>query len=180
MVTRHRPKRLKSGRKRLAMRSGDGVRVDQRQGKLRDRSDADELSRILDSGGSKVAVLALVSSLFLAACVATYDTGGFPEGEFLPDGEIVGQWKSGNSSLTLEESGSFSSKSLILGYYNCASNGVREKTGKGEWATRKGRQRTEVLLKFDDGCSAKLWVGKNDTKVVLWGYGRHEEAMVLN
>lgn len=119
--------------------------------------------------GAWTAALMLASSLFGVACAGTYDTGGFPEASFVQESLLVREWKAGDSSIGLEAAGKFSSASLRLEYFSCSSNGVREKSGSGTWESSAGEQRTEVFLKFDDGCSATLWAGKSGDRTVLWG-----------
>lgn len=119
--------------------------------------------------GARAAALLFASSFFGAACAATYDTGEFPEGAFAKESVLVREWKTGDAVVILEGSGKFSSESLRLEYFNCASNGVQNKSGSGTWESGRGRQRTEVFLKFDDGCRTTLWVGETGDNTVLWG-----------
>lgn len=126
-----------------------------------------------------VVTLVILASLS-AACASTSDTGGLPEGIFVPQDSVATKWISGNSAIRIAADGRFSGNSVTLNYYNCETDGVRAKSGDGKWETVKGRQRTELLLEFDDGCTATLWAGKGDEGVVLWGYGKNDDLFILN
>lgn len=69
---------------------------------------------------------------------------------------------------------------IKLEYFSCPGDGIKEKGGNGTWSSDKGRQRSEVLLRFNDGCTATLWAGTTNGHTVLWGeYGDDDQITTL-
>ncbi|MFE1755416.1 hypothetical protein [Streptomyces anandii] len=77
-------------------------------------------------------------------------------------------WKSPDGSLTLKSHGAFTAQDLRLQYFECTSAGLASKAGAGDWEFAKGRQASEVLIRFSDGCSATLWAGERSGRIILW------------
>ena len=103
-----------------------------------------------------------------SGCYASTDYEKYPEGRFASTAAFVRTWKTGSGVLDLQQHAQFTASRLKLEYFSCSRDGVREKDGEGTWSSDKGRQRSEVLLRFNDGCTATLWAGSTDGHDVLW------------
>ncbi|MEU2737380.1 hypothetical protein ABZ656_18730 [Streptomyces sp. NPDC007095] len=106
--------------------------------------------------------------LLASGCYASTDYEKYPKGKFVERSSLVKSWGGESSSLQLKSDGKFSTVKLELEYFECSTGGVLKKSGDGAWETEKGRQSSEILLRFEDGCSATLWAGESGGKVVLW------------
>ncbi|MEV6759169.1 hypothetical protein AB0N16_00670 [Streptomyces sp. NPDC051105] len=121
-----------------------------------------------------------IATLFLSGCYASTNYEKYPEGRFVSTDSLIRVWKSGSATLDLQKNGNFTANRIKLEYFSCPGSGVKEKDGDGTWSSDKGRQRSEVLLRFNDGCTATLWAGAMNGRTVLWGeYGDSDQTMTL-
>ncbi|MEW2305896.1 hypothetical protein AB0958_39065 [Streptomyces sp. NPDC006655] len=121
-----------------------------------------------------------VAALLLSGCYASTDYEKYPEGRFVSTASLIRIWKSGSATLDLQKNGNFTASDIKLEYFSCSGDGVKEKGGNGTWSSGKGRQRSEVLLRFNDGCTATLWAGATNGHTVLWGeYGDDNQITKL-
>lgn len=129
---------------------------------------------------SRLVAAILICAFVVSGCYSSTEYDKYPKGRFAAEGSLVGKWKAGHALLALEKSGSFIATELKLEYFECSSGGVREKSGDGKWSASEGRQSTEVVVKFQDGCSATLWAGESDGADVLWSnYSDRQQVLVL-
>jgi hypothetical protein len=119
-------------------------------------------------------------ALLVSGCYASTDYEKYPEGRFVTTASLVRAWKAGSAALNLQQNGKFTASQLKLEYFSCPGDGVRKKDGEGTWSSDKGRQRSEVLLRFNDGCTATLWAGVTDGNAVLWSdYSDRDQILEL-
>ncbi|MGW2573005.1 hypothetical protein [Streptomyces sp. NPDC001537] len=125
-------------------------------------------------------IASLAATLLLSGCYSSTDYEKYPEGRFVSATSLIRVWKSGSASLDLQKDGSFRASRIKLEYFSCPTGGIGEKGGAGTWSSDKGRQRSEVLLRFNDGCTATLWAGATNGHTVLWGeYGDDDQITTL-
>ncbi|MGR3875654.1 hypothetical protein ACUXZZ_44755 [Streptomyces graminifolii] len=116
----------------------------------------------------------------VSGCYASTDYEKYPEGRFVSTASLVRDWRTGSTSLNLQQNAKFSASRLKLEYFSCPKDGIHEKDGDGTWSSDKGRQRSEVLLRFNDGCTATLWAGVTNGHAVLWGdYSGADKIVIL-
>lgn len=118
--------------------------------------------------------------LIVSGCYASTDYEKYPAGRFVSAASLARTWKRGAGTLDLQQGAKFTASRLMLEYFSCSRDGVREKDGAGTWRSDRGRQRSEVLLRFDDGCTTTLWAGVVDGRTVLWSeYGDSGQLATL-
>jgi hypothetical protein len=125
-------------------------------------------------------VALLLASPFVIGCAATFDAESVPERAHVTDRQLTREWVADDSSVALGGEGVFSAQSLLADYYNCKLNGVRVRSGSGQWKSVTGRGGTDVSLRFSDGCTVTLWAGKAEDAVILFTYGTHDEIYLLH
>ncbi|MFC4331977.1 hypothetical protein ACFPC0_30270 [Streptomyces andamanensis] len=118
--------------------------------------------------------------LLASGCYVATDYEKYPAGRFVSAASLVRTWKAGAGALELRRDAKFTASRLKLEYFGCSRDGVREKDGAGTWSNDRGRRRSEVLLRFDDGCTTSLWAGAVDGRTVLWSeYGDSGRLVTL-
>lgn len=115
----------------------------------------------------------------LSGCYVDTGYGQFPESAFVKKETLIREWATQDAELTLSDNGSFMASKLTLQYYQCRTDGLREKSGKGTWTTSKGRESTSVFIDFENGCYATLWAGTFEGQPVLWAPQADDDALIL-
>ncbi len=117
--------------------------------------------------------------LLLSGCYVSTEYGKYPDGKFVQKTSLVREWTAQDGGLVLSDDDSFTATGLVLEYFHCSADGLREKSGRGTWSMSKGRESTSVLIDFDDGCSATLWTGESAGETVLWAPQAEDDTLIL-
>ncbi|WP_155054073.1 hypothetical protein [Streptomyces blattellae] len=127
------------------------------------------------------AALPVAAGLLLSGCYVSTEYGKYPEGKIVQTASLVREWTAQDVELALSQNGAFSAAGLTLSYFQCpVDDVVREKSGSGTWHTLDDGESTDVLIEFEDGCSATLWAGESEGKTVLWAtQGDEDEVLIL-